>query len=91
MCHHFWVHCGYCQAQSQLQVKLSLKTELALISNNPAPTHPHPPGKVIFQHFSVYVRQVSLHELGNNLNGKEKMTSIFGQMEDDLTFGGNGR
>ena len=25
----------YCQAQSQLQVKLSLKTELALISVNP--------------------------------------------------------
>ena len=45
----------YCQAQSQLQVKLSLKTELALISVNPA--HPHP-GKFIFQHFSVNVDQV---------------------------------
>ena len=33
---------GFCQAQSQLQVKLSLKTELALIPINPAPTHPHP-------------------------------------------------
>ena len=36
----------YCQAQSQLQVKLSLKTELALISVNPAtpppPTNPPP-------------------------------------------------
>jgi hypothetical protein len=32
---------GYCQAQPKLQVKLSLKTELALISINPAPTHPH--------------------------------------------------
>jgi hypothetical protein len=36
-----------CQAQSQLQVKLSLKTELALFSINPAPTHPptHPPDR----------------------------------------------
>ena len=35
----------YCQAQPQLQVKLSLKAELALLSINPAPTHqltPHP-------------------------------------------------
>ena len=31
----------YCQAQPQLQVKLSMKAELALISINPAPTHPH--------------------------------------------------
>ena len=32
----------YCQAQSQLQVKLSLKTELALVSANPANHPPHP-------------------------------------------------
>ena len=34
---------SFCQAQSQLQVKLSLKTELALISTNPAT---HPPWKM---------------------------------------------
>ena len=45
---------NFCQAQSQFQVKLSLKTELALISVNPAPH----PGKFIFQHFSVNVEQV---------------------------------
>ena len=38
---------GYCQAQPKLQVKFSLKAELALVSDNPAtptptPTHPHP-------------------------------------------------
>ena len=30
----------YCQAQPQLQVKLSVKAELALISVNPATPHP---------------------------------------------------
>jgi hypothetical protein len=42
-----------CQAQSQLQVKLSLKTELALFPLNPAtpPPAPHPPGKVYFPTF----------------------------------------
>ena len=40
---------AYCQAQPQLQVKLSLKAELALILVSPA-THPHsPPGKVYFE------------------------------------------
>ena len=47
----------YCQAHSQLQVKLSLNTELALISVNPAPPTPHL-GKFIFQHLSVNVDQV---------------------------------
>ena len=68
----------YCQAQPKLQVKLSLKAELALFSLDP-PTHPtqyvaeapvyvaespHPthPGKSIFQHFSVNDEQVSLQE-----------------------------
>ena len=39
----------YCQAQPQLQVKLSLKAELALFSVNPAP--PPSPGKVYFPTF----------------------------------------
>jgi hypothetical protein len=69
-CCSFWgeklLGYGYRQSQSQLQVKLSLKTELALFSCNPAthpppdphpPTHPtpptptHPPGKVYFPTF----------------------------------------
>ena len=90
----------YCQAQSQLQVKLILKTELALISLNPAP-HPTHPGKFIFQHFSVNVDQVSSHELEDDLTflangrrpqsfGKWKTTSIFLKMEDDLKYTGNG-
>ena len=49
----------------QLQVKLILKAELALISVNPAthPPTPHPrPGKYIFQQFLVNVNQVTLQE-----------------------------
>ena len=40
-----------CQAQPKLQVKLSLKAELALISINPAPTTPpaRPSGLVVKQ------------------------------------------
>jgi hypothetical protein len=60
----FFIACGLatlgsalvcCQAQSQLQVKLSLKTELALFFFNPA-THPPtltPPGKVYFPTFFI--------------------------------------
>ena len=43
----------FCQAQPQLQFKLSLKAELALFSNNPAPAQPQPPPpeKVYFSTF----------------------------------------
>ena len=41
----------YCQAQPQLQVKLSLKAELALISFNPEPLPPpNPPGGLWIVH-----------------------------------------
>ena len=86
---------NYCQAQPQLQVKLSLKAELALISVKPAahPCHPgHPPthprhlrlGKLIFQHFSVNVDQVSFQEYSRNPIGRRPQ--FFRQMEDDLNF-----
>jgi hypothetical protein len=89
----------FCQAQSQLQVKLSLKTELVLFSFNPAthppPTHPAPPrpGKFNFQLFSVNVDQVAIQEyiriqIGRRpeLFGKWKTTSIFWKMEDNLHY-----
>ena len=57
----------YCQAQPKLQVKLSLKAELTLISISSAT---HTPGKFIFQHFSVNVDQVCSQELEDNLNFK---------------------
>jgi hypothetical protein len=50
----------FCQAQSQLQGKLRLKTELALFFFNPfthppthPPTPPTPPGKVYFPNFFI--------------------------------------
>ena len=54
------------KAQSQLQVKLSLKTELVLFSLNPA-THPPRPGKFIFKHLSVNVDQLCSQELEDDL------------------------
>ena len=65
----------------QLQVKLCLKDELALISANPA-THPHM-WKFIFQHFAVNIDQVSSGELEDGLH--------FWQMEDNIIFFANGR
>ena len=83
-------------SSAQLQVKHSLKAELALISVNPA-THPHPrhPGKFIFQHFLMDVGQVRSYQLEDDLNFLEygrrpqflrkwKTTSFLGKMEDDL-------
>jgi hypothetical protein len=59
----------YCQAQPQLQVKHSLKAELALFSLNPATPTLHPrPGKFIFQHLSVNVDHVSLQKLEDDPN-----------------------
>ena len=60
-----------CQAQPQLQVKLSLKAELALFSINPAPTHP--PG-FFFKHF--YILGPKLEDDLNFL-GKWKTTLMF--------------
>ena len=86
----------------QLQVKLCLKAELALVSTNPA-THPpnplHPrPGKFIFQHLSVNLYQVTLQEYSRTqigrrpqLFGKWKTTSIIWKMEDDLNSLENGQ
>jgi hypothetical protein len=78
-----------CQAQSQFQVKLSLKTELALFSLNPAThTHPQPPhpGKFIFQHFSVKVDRVNLQEYSWNQIGRQPQFCGKWKIEDDLNY-----
>ena len=41
-----FIKCNFCQAQSQLQVKLSLKTELALFPLNPAKPPNQPSSKL---------------------------------------------
>ena len=54
-----------CQAQSQHQVNLSLKTELALFSLIRTYFHPPTPTrlwKFIFQHFSLNLDQITLEE-----------------------------
>ena len=62
----------YCQAQSQLQVKLSLKTELALISTNPA-TH-RGEGSTPFHQNNCYLHQqtIPLQTVPNGLKHKIK-------------------
>ena len=95
-----------CHVQSQLQVKISLKTELALFSLNPAthPTHPatHPRGKVYFPTFLSECRLSKLTGVGRqtqqfdkqkatSIFGKWKTTSIFSKMENDLNSFGNER
>ena len=60
---------GYCQAQPKLQVKFSLKAELALFSVYPT-THPHPPtGKVSVKAYFKYATQLYPNTLyfDNNL------------------------
>ena len=89
----------YCQAQPQLQAKLSLKAELALISLNPAthpPPTPHPYQESFFQHVSVTVDKVCQQELEDDLyflvNGRrpqfclriEDYLIFFSKMEDNL-------
>mgnify|MGYP001406764270 CR=1 FL=1 len=85
----FLTFVSFCQAQSQLQVKLSLKTELALISINPAPTHPPTPnsthpGKFIFQHFSVNDGQVSLQKYVRTQSARQRQFLM--QIEDVFNF-----
>ena len=89
----------FCQAQPQLQFKLSLKAELALIPGNPAPP---PPGKVSFptlleEDLNILVngrrpqflaKWKTTSILGGNgrrpqFLGKWKTTPFFWQMEDD--------
>ena len=86
-------------SSAQLQVKLSLKAELALISVNPA-THPHHPRpEILFSSIDqvtlkeyvrtqLWRRPQFVRQMEDDLNflGKWKMTSIFMQMEDDLKF-----
>ena len=94
ICSCQWVHRSssahtlYCQAQPQLQVKLSLKAELALISVNPAthPRHPHPATPTTLARESLFssIDQVTLKEYVRTQLWRRPQ--FVRQMEDDLNF-----
>ena len=77
----------YCQAQPKLQVKLSLKAELALFSINPAthhqpPTPTHPPTRNISE--IAGNEQNLLSNIGRST--LVELKTLLKNMEDDLTF-----
>ena len=74
----------FCQAQPQLQVKLSWKAELALFSINP--TSPLQPGKVYFPTFLSECWSSKVTGVGRRPQflWKRKTTSIYLEMEDNL-------